>query len=44
MMERLSDPEITVGEIERLRIENADCYPGGWPGLLQPQPKEKRAR
>lgn len=46
MLERLTDPDITVGEVERLRIENGECYPSewGWPSLLQPQPKEKRSR
>lgn len=46
MMDRLADPAITVGEVERLRIENAECYPSewAWPSLLQPQSKEKRSR
>ncbi len=43
---RLADPNITVGEIERLRIEHADCYPsdGAWPGLLRPRPREQRGK
>jgi len=45
-MARLSDPEITVGEIERLRIDYAHCYPSdwAWPGLLQPRPRDLREK
>ena len=35
---KLQDPNITIGQIELLRIKYDECYPSewAWPGLLQP--------